>query len=150
MKEYVKQLAEKYNTVGIERTFETLAGKKITVKGGTYGWKIDQEKEAEQLTKDLESHKDVKREPIYSTKRYGTYSRLLGNTYADVDFSRQEVRFYRCLLYTSSHQIKARHDPGLHRLHIYFIQTDPACRALCTFPALHTSHRKSPRLYVLQ
>ena len=69
VKEYVKQLAEKYNTVGIERTFETLAGKKITVKGGTYGWKIDQEKEAEQLTKDLESHKDVKREPIYSGKR---------------------------------------------------------------------------------
>lgn len=95
VKEYVKQLAEKYNTVGIERTFETLAGKKITVKGGTYGWKIDQEKEAEQLTKDLESHKDVKREPIYSKKGYGTYSRLLGNTYADVDFSRQEVRFYR-------------------------------------------------------
>ena len=95
VKEYVKQLAEKYNTVGIERTFETLAGKKITVKGGTYGWKIDQEKEAEQLTKDLESHKDVKREPIYSKKGYGTYSRLLGNTYADVEFSRQEVRFYR-------------------------------------------------------
>ena len=36
VKEYVKQLAEKYNTVGIERTFETLAVKKITVKGGTY------------------------------------------------------------------------------------------------------------------
>ena len=37
----------------------------------------------------------MKREPIYSKKGYGTYSRLLGNTYADVDFSRQEVRFYR-------------------------------------------------------
>ena len=36
VKEYGKQLAEKYKTVGIERTFETLAGKKITVKCGTY------------------------------------------------------------------------------------------------------------------
>ena len=95
VKEYVAQLAEKYNTVGITRNFKTLAGKNITVKGGTYGWKIDQEKEIEQLTKDIESHKDVTREPIYSKKGYGTYSRLIGNTYADVDFSKQEVRFYQ-------------------------------------------------------
>ncbi len=95
VKEFVTKLAEKYNTVGIERSFKTLSGKQITVKGGTYGWKIDQEKEAEQLTSDLESHKDIKREPVYSHKGYGVYSRLVGNTYFDVDFSRQEVKFYR-------------------------------------------------------
>lgn len=95
VKEFVAQLAEKYNTVGIERNFQTLSGKQITVKGGTYGWKIDQEKEAEQLTKDLESHKDVKREPVYAKKGYGTYSRFIGDTYCDVDFSKQEVKFYR-------------------------------------------------------
>ena len=37
VKEFVAQLAEKYNTVGIERNFQTLSGKQITVKGGTYG-----------------------------------------------------------------------------------------------------------------
>lgn len=94
VKAYVSELAKKYNTVGIQRNFKSLAGKNITVKGGTYGWKIDQEKETEQLMQDIASHKDVDREPVYSHKGYGTYSRLLGDTYIDVDFTKQEVRYY--------------------------------------------------------
>lgn len=94
VKTYVSELAKKYNTVGIQRNFKSLAGKNITVKGGTYGWKIDQEKETEQLMQDIASHKDVDREPVYSHRGYGTYSRLLGNTYIDVDFTKQEVRYY--------------------------------------------------------
>ena len=94
VKTYVEELAKKYNTVGIQRDFKSLTGKTVSVKGGTYGWKIDQEKEAEQLSKDIASHKDVDREPIYSKKGYGTYSRLLGDTYVDVDFTKQEVKYY--------------------------------------------------------
>ena len=47
---YVASLAEKYDNVGAKRSFTTLYGKSITVNGGLYGWTIDQEKEAAQLT----------------------------------------------------------------------------------------------------
>ncbi len=94
VKKYVANLAKQYDNVGITRSFKTLAGKNITVSGGTYGWKINQEEEVKKLTENIESHKDVSREPVYSHTGYGTYSRQLGNTYIDVDFSKQQVRYY--------------------------------------------------------
>ncbi len=43
------RLAEKYDNIGAERNFTSLSGRQINVSGGTYGWKIDQEKETAQL-----------------------------------------------------------------------------------------------------
>ena len=94
VKEYVASLAAEYDNIGKERVFKSLSGKEVHVKGGTYGWTIDQEKETEQLTADISSHKDVTREPVFSEKGYGEYSRNVGDTYIDVDISAQTVRFY--------------------------------------------------------
>ena len=91
---YVSELASKYDNVGIERNFTSLSGKQIHVSGGTYGWTIDQEGEAKKLISDINSHKDVTRKPIYSEEGYGEYSRTVGNTYIDVDISRQVVKMY--------------------------------------------------------
>lgn len=95
VEDYVANMAEKYDNVGIERSFTTLAGKDVTIKGGTYGWKIDREAETAQLTSDINSHKDVERKPVYSKEGYGEYSMDVGNTYVEVDLSQQKVRFYR-------------------------------------------------------
>ncbi len=92
---YVASLAEKYDNVGISRSFTSLSGKKINVSGGLYGWTIDQEKETAQLVSDINSHKDVSRKPAYSAEGYGEYSQDLGDTYIDVDISTQKVRFYK-------------------------------------------------------
>ena len=94
VKEYVASLAAKYDNIGAERNFTSLSGKQIHVYGGTYGWQIDQEGEAAQLIKDIKSHKDVTREPVFSKKGYGQYSKNVGNTYIDVDISAQVVKFY--------------------------------------------------------
>ena len=45
VKEYVQSLAVKYDTKGKERTFTSASGNTVTVSGGSYGWKIDQEAE---------------------------------------------------------------------------------------------------------
>lgn len=92
---YAQQLADTYDNVGAERSFTTLAGKEITVKGGTYGWEIDTEKEARQLAADVSSHKDVSRKPVYSFESYGTYTRTMGDTYIDVDLTKQCIKFFR-------------------------------------------------------
>ncbi len=47
------------------------------------------------MTADINSHKDVTREPVFSEKGYGKYSRDVGNTYIDVDISDQIVKLYK-------------------------------------------------------
>lgn len=93
--EYVAQLSEQYDNIGVERNFTSLSGREVKVKGGTYGWQIDKDAEATQLIADISSHKDVSREPVFSKSGYGPYSRALGNTYIDVDVSNQVVKYYK-------------------------------------------------------
>lgn len=58
---------------------------------------IDPDGESVQLTSDINSHKDVDREPVYLQKGAGTYSKELniGDTYVDIDLSRQHVSFFK-------------------------------------------------------
>ena len=42
---YVQSLAEKYNTKGVPRQFTTAGGNVVTVEGGGFGWRIDQDAE---------------------------------------------------------------------------------------------------------
>ena len=103
VRKFVAGMAKKYDNVNSERTFKSFTGKVITVPSGTYGWQIDQESEIKKLTADLKSHSDVSREPVYLITGYGKYSRDMGNTYIDVDISKQEVKYYKKgkLIYSS-------------------------------------------------
>jgi hypothetical protein len=92
---YVARLAGKYDNVYSERKFKSLTGRTITVAPGTYGWIIDQEGETAQLIKDLNSRKDVSRKPVYSSTGYGEYRQDLGDTYIDVDITRQVVHYFK-------------------------------------------------------
>lgn len=49
--EYVNQLGYDYDTFGCTREFVTALGETIRVKGGDYGWAIDQDKETKALNK---------------------------------------------------------------------------------------------------
>ena len=46
---YVKELADKYNTNNKAKNLKTSYGKTVTIRGGTYGWKINQSAEADEL-----------------------------------------------------------------------------------------------------
>lgn len=95
VQKYVASLAAEYDNVGGHRNFVSLSGKEVSVSGGTYGWKIDQTAETAQLAADINSHKDVSRQPVFSVTGYGEYSRAMGDTYIDVDITQQKVRFYK-------------------------------------------------------
>lgn len=79
-----------------EKEFTSLTGKTFKVSGGGAQWLIDAEGEATQLAADITSHKDVNREPVYLQKGTGEYSKTLdlGNTYIDVDITRQHVVYF--------------------------------------------------------
>jgi len=94
--DFAKALKAEYDIVGADRQFTSFTGKTFHVNGGDYGWIVDEAGEAQQLEADINSHKDVSREPVFSQKGNGTYSRTLeiGNTYVDVDLTLQHVIYF--------------------------------------------------------
>ena len=49
VKKYIGELADKYDTKGKSRKFTTATGNTVTVEGGAYGWKINQDEEYKAL-----------------------------------------------------------------------------------------------------
>ena len=116
---YIKNLAKKYDTVGVKRHFKSICGNDVEVSGGTYGWKIDQEAETANLIKVIKQGKSVKRKPEYAHRAKSRKKFDIGNTYVEVSLGEQHMWFYKngktlvstdvvtgdiskgCLLYTS-------------------------------------------------
>ncbi|MBQ9015553.1 MAG: L,D-transpeptidase family protein [Firmicutes bacterium] len=92
---FVAGIADKYDNVGRKRSFTSLTGKTFDIDNGTYGWSVDQEGEAAQLIEDINSHKDVSRQPVWATTGYGEYSLNIGNTYIDIDVTKQKLIFFK-------------------------------------------------------
>lgn len=92
---YVKSLAKKFDTVGIARQFKTSLGKTLEVKGGLYGWKIDQPSEVESLMEAVRQGAVIKKEPIYKQKALYRGEDEIGNTYVEINITRQHLWFYK-------------------------------------------------------
>ncbi|HHV31637.1 MAG TPA: L,D-transpeptidase family protein [Clostridiales bacterium] len=94
IKNYIKALSRKYDTVGITREFKTSIGKTIPVKGGIYGWKIDKNAEYEALLQNITHGEDTNREPVYAQKALTRDGNEIGNTYVEINITRQHIWFY--------------------------------------------------------
>lgn len=95
MIEYLRGLSREYSTYGDARPFTTASGKEITIFGGSYGWLIDKEKEADELTKVIEKGKSVTREPVYSQKALYRTKDDIGKTYVEISLSGQYLWYFR-------------------------------------------------------
>lgn len=92
---YVKALGKKYDTVGVTRSFRTSLGNLVNVEGGIYGWKIDQEAETEALFENISSGRMLMREPAYIQKAASRAGNEIGNTYVEINITRQHLWFYK-------------------------------------------------------
>lgn len=90
---YVLTLAQKYNTSGSTRDFNTTTAGTIQIGGGDYGWIVDKEAEAAQLTADIQNGESVERAPCYSQKGF-TDDADIGNTYIELDYTSQHLWYY--------------------------------------------------------
>lgn len=95
MIELLRGLSKQYSTYGDPRKFKASSGKEITIYGGSYGWLIDKEKEADELTKVLEAGKSVTREPVYSQKALYRTKDDIGKTYVEISLGGQYLWYYR-------------------------------------------------------
>lgn len=92
---YVAALGEKYDTVGIQRTFETYDNREVSISGGDYGWVIDQEKETEALYQAVIDKKTQVREPEYEQKAMSRDTNDIGYTYVEVDLPNHRLVIYQ-------------------------------------------------------
>lgn len=92
--DYAQMLASKYNTYADVRTFHTSSGDTIEIGGGDYGWVVDKPGEAAQLKADLEAGKPVRREPVYSQRAYVDGKDDIGDTYVEIDYTKQYLWYY--------------------------------------------------------
>jgi len=93
--QYVISLSKKYDTVGIPRNFKTSLGKTLGVKGGFYGWKINTSAEAKALIDNIVFGDVLEKEPLYTQKGVTRGKDDIGNSYVEINITRQYLWFYK-------------------------------------------------------
>lgn len=94
---YVENMAEETNTYGKNRKFNATDIGEITVNPGVYGFKLNVDETINALYEAFDQRKSQEIEPVY--EKYGL-KRLddgtdLGDTYVEVDLSRQHMWYYK-------------------------------------------------------
>ncbi len=103
VKEFVRELAEEYDTYGGIRQFQSTRGDLVTIEGGTYGNKMDQKAEVKYLTEAFLGKKTEVHEPVYEHKAWAQGKNDIGDTYIEVDMGEQMMYYYEkgtCLIQT--------------------------------------------------
>ncbi len=95
IKQYVSELAKETDTYGVPMEFPTSYDRDITFHSVYYGWKIDQEAETEQLYADVQSDRDITREPNYLHRGASRGDKDYGDTYVEVNLSAQHMFCYK-------------------------------------------------------
>lgn len=95
IKDYVKYLSKKYNTIGVKRNFKNSLGKVIEISGGYYGWKINSIAEEKMLTENIKLGAKLKKEPVYSQKALQRGESDIGDTYVEINLKNQYLWFYK-------------------------------------------------------
>lgn len=91
MEAFVAKMSKKYDTYGQPKTLATQYGVTVTVPGGNYGWRIDREKEVEQLKTDIASGKKIQRDFTYQYKAASREGNDYGNSYVEINKTAQHV-----------------------------------------------------------
>lgn len=95
VRQYINSLAAKYNTVGKTRSFKTSSSGTINVSGGDYGWVLDTNTETNGLIESIKGGQEIDKEPTYSQKGKVAGINDIGNTYVEIDMTKQHIWFYK-------------------------------------------------------
>ena len=92
---FVAELAIHYNTRGTKRNFATSLGTTATVKGGDYGWRVNQTTEVDLLIAKIREGQVENRRPEFSQKALSTGKNDIGNTYLEINLTAQHAWYYK-------------------------------------------------------
>jgi len=95
VRNYVYKISSMYNTFENTRDFVTTSKKTIQVSGGNYGWIVDNGKEAKELIEAVKNGQDITKEPVFSQTAKAKGSNDIGNTYVEINLTKQHLWFYK-------------------------------------------------------
>ena len=95
IKSYFLTLSSTYDTIGKTRDFMTTSGKTIKVSGGDYGWSISSTKETQNVIAAIKEGQSISKEPAYIQTAVSHTNNDIGNTYVEIDMSKQHLWFYK-------------------------------------------------------
>ena len=95
IEEYVAYLGSVYNTVGMERNFQTTRGDVVKVSGGAYGNEIDLKAELKYLKNAFLKKETEIRTPEYLSEAFAKGSDDIGKTYIEIDMGNQMMYYYK-------------------------------------------------------
>ena len=95
VKDYIDILSNNYNTIGKRRKFATSSGGTINIGGGDYGWSINRAKETEALLTAIKEGQTIEKEPAYTHTALAYGSNDIGNTYVEINLTKQHLWFYK-------------------------------------------------------
>ncbi|MGN0438999.1 MAG: L,D-transpeptidase family protein [Lachnospiraceae bacterium] len=97
VKNYVKKLADQYDTLGTKRNFKTSWGNQyVQIEGKTIGYVMDQEKTAQALLNALNQKKPATVEALFVQKGISLVGENdIGDTYIECNLTKQKVVAYK-------------------------------------------------------
>lgn len=95
VKNYVETMARTYDTYGDTRNFAASSGSTKKVSGGDYGWLVNRPKETKDLIAAIKEGKVITKEPAYSQTARARGNNDIGNTYVEIDLTKQYMWFYK-------------------------------------------------------
>lgn len=95
VQDYVHQMAYETDTFGLSRTFTTTGGETISLKGGDYGWCINQTKTTEQLMGLIMEGESVTVEPEYRYTGACRDTDDIGDNYIEISIADQTMWVYK-------------------------------------------------------
>lgn len=95
VKGFVAELATHYNTRGAKRNFVTSLGTTVAVKGGDYGFRVNQAAEVDLLIAKIQEGQIENRKPEFAQKALSSGNNDIGNTYLEINLTAQHAWFYK-------------------------------------------------------
>lgn len=94
IREFLDALCEEYDTYGKPHVFQATRGETVTIEGGTYGCKIDEEAEFDYLKQAFLAKAEEVHIPAYTREAYVRGKDDIGGTYVEVDMTQQKLYYY--------------------------------------------------------
>lgn len=95
VRECIAGLAEKYDTYGKPRDFETYDGDSVTLTQGKYGWLVAQEQMADDLFDGIINNRVETKDASYSQTAKSHSNSDVGGTYVEISISEQRMWCYK-------------------------------------------------------
>lgn len=94
VKAAIDTLADVYDTYGKPREFAMTGGGTVTLEKGNYGTQLDRKAEAKWLGEALSERKNETHIPSYLREAYARGENDIGNTYIEINMTKQKLWFY--------------------------------------------------------